>query len=260
MSATRTPTSGTSRITARKVSLAGIAAAGAAAVAVSLVPSDASASPVAPERVASSTASPVAFSTNVQGGEASASASGLGGQQTALALPGQPAERPSAARVDGSGSSDDSGSSGPDSGSADTAADNAGPKAEKADESAEAQGGEQAAAEEPKEEEYPDNLDGWIREALAIMDEHDIPGSYEGIHRNIMRESSGDPNAINTWDINAQNGVPSKGLLQVIKPTFDAYHVEGTAYDQYDPVANIVAACNYAADRYGSMDNVDSAY
>ncbi|MFE0874588.1 lytic transglycosylase, partial [Streptomyces smyrnaeus] len=27
-----------------------------------------------------------------------------------------------------------------------------------------------------------------------------------------------------------------------------------------DPVANIVAACNYAADRYGSMDNVDSAY
>ncbi|MGK4908564.1 transglycosylase SLT domain-containing protein, partial [Streptomyces albus] len=25
-------------------------------------------------------------------------------------------------------------------------------------------------------------------------------------------------------------------------------------------VANIVAACNYAADRYGTMDNVDSAY
>ncbi|MGW2532820.1 transglycosylase SLT domain-containing protein, partial [Streptomyces sp. NPDC001595] len=26
------------------------------------------------------------------------------------------------------------------------------------------------------------------------------------------------------------------------------------------PVANITAACNYAADRYGSMDNVNSAY
>ena len=25
-------------------------------------------------------------------------------------------------------------------------------------------------------------------------------------------------------------------------------------------VANIVAACNYAADRYGSMENVNSAY
>ncbi|MDF4250146.1 MULTISPECIES: transglycosylase SLT domain-containing protein [unclassified Streptomyces] len=107
---------------------------------------------------------------------------------------------------------------------------------------------------------YPDNLDGWIREARAIMAKHGIPGSYEGIKRNIIRESAGDPRAINNWDINAQNGVPSKGLLQVIKPTFDAYHVEGTAWDQYDPVANIVAACNYAADRYGSMDNVNSAY
>ncbi|MGP4001907.1 transglycosylase SLT domain-containing protein [Streptomyces sp. 8N706] len=108
--------------------------------------------------------------------------------------------------------------------------------------------------------QYPNNLDGWIRESLDIMKKHNIPGSYEGIHRNIIRESGGDPNAINNWDINAQNGVPSIGLLQVIKPTFDAYHVPGTKHDQRDPVANIVAACNYAADRYGSMDNVDSAY
>ncbi|GAA2412536.1 hypothetical protein GCM10010420_47310 [Streptomyces glaucosporus] len=107
---------------------------------------------------------------------------------------------------------------------------------------------------------YPDNLDGWIREAMAIMEREGIPGSYEGIHRNIIRESSGNPRAINTWDINARNGIPSKGLLQVIPPTFAAYHVEGTSWDIYDPVANIVAACNYAADRYGSMDNVDSAY
>ncbi|MEU5421353.1 lytic transglycosylase, partial [Streptomyces sp. NPDC001407] len=28
----------------------------------------------------------------------------------------------------------------------------------------------------------------------------------------------------------------------------------------YDPVANIVASCNYAAHTYGSMDNVNSAY
>jgi hypothetical protein len=107
---------------------------------------------------------------------------------------------------------------------------------------------------------YPNNLDGWIRESLDIMKKHSIPGTYDGIHRNIIRESGGDPRAINNWDINAQNGVPSKGLLQVIKPTFDAYHVEGTAWDQYNPVANITAACNYAADRYGSIDNVDSAY
>ncbi|MFC5214990.1 transglycosylase SLT domain-containing protein [Streptomyces coerulescens] len=107
---------------------------------------------------------------------------------------------------------------------------------------------------------YANNLDGWIREALDIMKKHDIPGTYHGLHKNIMRESSGNPNAINNWDINAQNGVPSIGLLQVIKPTFDAYHVPGTAHSQYDPVANLTAAANYAADRYGSIDNVNSAY
>lgn len=107
---------------------------------------------------------------------------------------------------------------------------------------------------------YPDNLDGWIRESLAIMKEKGIPGSYDGIKRNIMRESGGDVRAINNWDSNAAMGIPSKGLLQVIDPTFKQYHVDGTSTDIYDPVANIVAACNYAADRYGSMDNVDSAY
>ncbi|MFP8960429.1 transglycosylase family protein [Streptomyces nanhaiensis] len=107
---------------------------------------------------------------------------------------------------------------------------------------------------------YANNLDGWIREALDIMRANGIPGTYEGIHRNIIRESGGNPNAINNWDINAQRGTPSIGLLQVIKPTFDAYHVPGTANSQYDPVANIVAACNYAADRYGSIDNVNGPY
>src|SRR5690606_40017988 len=85
---------------------------------------------------------------------------------------------------------------------------------------------------------YDNNLDGWIRESLNIMKKHGIPGSYEGIHRNIMRESSGNPKAINLWDINAQNGIPSKGLLQVIPPTFAAYHVPGTSKNIYDPVAN----------------------
>lgn len=103
-------------------------------------------------------------------------------------------------------------------------------------------------------------LDHWIRKSLKIMKAEGIPGSYEGLHRNIMRESGGDPDASNGWDVNAQNGTPSKGLLQVIQPTFDAYHVDGTRRDLTDPVANITAAANYAADKYGSIDNVDSAY
>ncbi|MGW5327039.1 transglycosylase SLT domain-containing protein [Streptomyces sp. NPDC004014] len=104
------------------------------------------------------------------------------------------------------------------------------------------------------------NLDGWIKQSLAIMKEKGIPGSYEGLHRNIMRESGGNPNAQNNWDVNAQKGTPSKGLLQVIDPTFNAYHVPGTAHSVTDPVANITAAANYAAHRYGSIDNVNSAY
>ncbi|MFG2176278.1 transglycosylase SLT domain-containing protein [Streptomyces niveus] len=107
---------------------------------------------------------------------------------------------------------------------------------------------------------YTNDLDGWIRESLDIMAQHGIPGSYDGIHRNIMRESSGNPQAINNWDSNAAAGTPSKGLLQVIAPTFEAYHVPGTSTDSYDPVANITAACNYAADRYGSIDNVNGPY
>lgn len=117
---------------------------------------------------------------------------------------------------------------------------------------------ERKAVAAPKQ--YKNNLDGWIRESLDIMKKKNIPGSYEGLHRNIMRESSGNPNAVNDWDINAQNGIPSKGLLQVIQPTFDAYHVNGTEKKLTDPVANITAAANYAADKYGSIDNVDSAY
>ncbi|MGW6555916.1 transglycosylase SLT domain-containing protein [Streptomyces hydrogenans] len=116
----------------------------------------------------------------------------------------------------------------------------------------------QAAA--PAAARYGDNLDGWIRESLDVMARYGIPGSYDGILRNVMRESSGNPRAVNLWDSNAVKGTPSKGLLQVIDPTFSAYHVPGTSLDPYDPVANITAACNYAADRYGSIDNVNGAY
>ncbi|MFB6710717.1 MULTISPECIES: transglycosylase SLT domain-containing protein [unclassified Streptomyces] len=105
-----------------------------------------------------------------------------------------------------------------------------------------------------------DRVSTWINQSLEIMRAQGIPGSYHGIHRNLMRESSGNPNAINNWDSNAAKGIPSKGLLQVIDPTFKAYHVPGTSWNIYDPVANITAACNYAAHRYGSIDNVNSAY
>lgn len=112
----------------------------------------------------------------------------------------------------------------------------------------------------PAKKSYTNDLDGWIKESLDILAQHGIPASYEGIHRNIMRESSGNPLATNNWDSNAAAGTPSKGLLQVIDPTFAAYRLPGTSLDSFDPVANITAACNYAANRYGSIDNVNGPY
>ncbi|WP_406053566.1 transglycosylase SLT domain-containing protein [Streptomyces sp. NBC_01077] len=99
-------------------------------------------------------------------------------------------------------------------------------------------------------------LDGWITHSLAVMRAKKIPGSAWAIRATIMRESSGNVYAINLWDSNARAGIPSKGLMQVIDPTFRAYHVKGTSWNIYDPIANITAACNYAWHRYGSIDKV----
>ena len=53
------------------------------------------------------------------------------------------------------------------------------------------------------------------------------------------------------WDINAQRGDPSRGLMQTIGSTFRAYHWPGTSWNIYDPLANIAAAINYARHVYG---------
>jgi hypothetical protein len=65
-------------------------------------------------------------------------------------------------------------------------------------------------------------------------------------------ESGGNPNAINLTDINAQNGDPSKGLMQVISETFAAYRSPALSSNIYDPLANIFAGLNYAVHRYGN--------
>lgn len=73
---------------------------------------------------------------------------------------------------------------------------------------------------------------------------------------NQMRtESNGNPTAINNWDINALNGTPSKGLLQVIDPTFRQYAMPGHNTNIFDPLSNILASIRYALSRYGSLTN-----
>lgn len=73
---------------------------------------------------------------------------------------------------------------------------------------------------------------------------------------NQMRtESNGNPKAINLWDPNAMKGTPSKGLMQVIDPTFKAYAMPGFNTNIYDPLSNILASIKYALATYGSLTN-----
>ncbi|WPW66067.1 Murein DD-endopeptidase MepM [Lactiplantibacillus plantarum] len=67
----------------------------------------------------------------------------------------------------------------------------------------------------------------------------------------IRRESNGDPSVINTWDRNAQLGHPSKGLVQTIQPTFDAYKFKGHSnpLNGYD---DLLAGIHYMKAIYGS--------
>ncbi|AZF91472.1 tail length tape-measure protein [Streptococcus phage CHPC1041] len=69
----------------------------------------------------------------------------------------------------------------------------------------------------------------------------------------IQRESNGDPNAQNNWDINALRGDPSVGLMQTIGRTFNAYKHPGhnNIRNGYD---NLLAAINYIKHRYGTSD------
>ncbi|WP_327725722.1 phage tail tape measure protein [Streptomyces europaeiscabiei] len=71
--------------------------------------------------------------------------------------------------------------------------------------------------------------------------------------RRMNQESGGNPRAINNWDINAKNGDPSRGLMQTIGATFNAYAGKLRGRGIYDPLANIYASMRYALSRYGSL-------
>ncbi len=106
---------------------------------------------------------------------------------------------------------------------------------------------------------YADDLDGWINQAIAVMNANGISApSYNAIYQTAMNESSGNPTAENDWDSNAAAGTPSIGLMQMIQPTFDAYALSGYN-DITNPVDNIIAASQYANATYGGLDNVVAA-
>lgn len=103
----------------------------------------------------------------------------------------------------------------------------------------------------------PGNVQGWRDLVVAELAHFgQSPSLADMVLRRLNQESGGNARAINTWDSNAKAGTPSKGLMQVIDPTFNAYkNTRMHPDDIWDPAANIHAAFNYAFARYGSLEN-----
>ena len=100
-------------------------------------------------------------------------------------------------------------------------------------------------------------VERWRNVAIRALK---MTGQYSTANLNALlnqmrTESNGNPRAINNWDINAKNGTPSKGLLQVIDPTFRQYAMPGFNSNIFDPLSNILASIRYALSRYGSLTN-----
>ena len=100
-------------------------------------------------------------------------------------------------------------------------------------------------------------VERWRNVAIRALK---MTGQYSAANLNALlnqmrTESNGNPKAINLWDPNAMKGTPSKGLLQVIDPTFRQYAMPGFNSNIYDPLSNILASIRYALATYGSLTN-----
>lgn len=91
---------------------------------------------------------------------------------------------------------------------------------------------------------------------LSVLGQPQSPADIDDVDTIILYESSGDPDAVNDYDINAQQGHPSEGLIQVIRPTFNAWRSTRLPDDLLNPAANLYAGLNYAIHRYGSIHDV----
>ncbi|EAD3304476.1 phage tail tape measure protein [Listeria monocytogenes] len=96
-------------------------------------------------------------------------------------------------------------------------------------------------------------VNGWVQQAIGLTG---VPASWSNALATIaMKESNGNPNAVNNWDINAKRGMASQGLMQTIPATFNAYKMKGHG-NILNPVDNIIAAIGYIKARYGTVFNV----
>lgn len=92
----------------------------------------------------------------------------------------------------------------------------------------------------------------WIEAGLRLAGISPGGGNVGILYGRVMQESGGNPRAQNNWDSNAKAGHPSKGILQTIDSTFNAYKVPGHN-DIWNPVDNIAAAVRYMMGTYGHL-------
>lgn len=102
-----------------------------------------------------------------------------------------------------------------------------------------------------------------VEKALEIAGQPVTDANIRAVNTIVQHESSWNPGVTNNWDINAQRGIPSQGLMQTIPPTFNAHkdrsgQVEAAGHSNTikDPLANLVAGIKYSESRYGSLQNV----
>lgn len=99
-------------------------------------------------------------------------------------------------------------------------------------------------------------VDRWRDTVVRALEANGIEANNFRVSKilaTIQKESGGNPNAQNNWDINAKMGDPSIGLMQTISRTFNAYKHPGhnNIRNGYD---NLLAAINYIKHRYGTSD------
>lgn len=104
----------------------------------------------------------------------------------------------------------------------------------------------------------------WRPVVRVALKRHGLPVSAneDRTIQQIRIESNGNPRAVNKWDSNAKKGTPSGGLLQVIKPTFDAMRKKyatafrGVSGDQFTPLPNLLAGIGWARYKYGGPSKI----
>lgn len=91
----------------------------------------------------------------------------------------------------------------------------------------------------------------WMTKALKMKNLFSDSNLASGVRR-LMQESGGNVKAVNNWDINALTGNNSKGVMQVVPTTFNAFKEPGHD-DIWNPIDNILASINYTLKTYGSL-------